>query len=121
MEVKEKNLKEVESDVAALTRRIQLMEEEAKKSDENLAGIIQLVTWRVTWQRSQIASSSWWKETKVTDGNLEVDNMRLTFCKLRKKTAQAFYFLFLFTCIPPPPPVVRGDGDARDFTKPWQP
>jgi len=39
MEVKEKNLKEVESDVAALTRRIQLMEEEAKKSDENLAGI----------------------------------------------------------------------------------
>ena len=40
MEVKEKHLKEVESDVAALTRRIMLMEEEAKKSDENLAGTV---------------------------------------------------------------------------------
>jgi len=33
-------LKEVEADVAALARRIMLMEEEAKKSDENLAGTI---------------------------------------------------------------------------------
>jgi hypothetical protein len=32
LESKEKNLKEVEADVAALTRRIMLMEEEAKKS-----------------------------------------------------------------------------------------
>ena len=40
MEVKEHHLKEVESDVAALTRRIMLMEEEAKKSDENLAGTV---------------------------------------------------------------------------------
>jgi hypothetical protein len=30
--------------VAALINYIQLMEEEAKKSDENLAGIVQLVT-----------------------------------------------------------------------------
>merc|ERR1719510_1749445 len=40
LEAKEKNLKEVEADVAALTRRIMLMEEEAKKSDENLAATI---------------------------------------------------------------------------------
>ena len=33
-------MKEVEADVAALARRIMLMEEEAKKSDENLAGTI---------------------------------------------------------------------------------
>merc|ERR1712002_688930 len=40
LEAKEKHLKEVEADVAALTRRIMLMEEEAKKSDENLAATI---------------------------------------------------------------------------------
>merc|ERR1711909_197680 len=33
---KEKHFKEVEADVAALTRRIMLMEEEAKKSEQNL-------------------------------------------------------------------------------------
>merc|ERR1711926_40970 len=37
LEEKEKTYKEVESDVAALTRRIMLMEEEAKKSEQNLA------------------------------------------------------------------------------------
>merc|ERR1712008_539266 len=36
----EKQFKEVESDVAALSRRIMLMEEEAKKSEENLAGTV---------------------------------------------------------------------------------
>merc|ERR1712107_890678 len=40
LEEKEKHLKEVEADVAALARRIMLMEEEAKKSDENLASTI---------------------------------------------------------------------------------
>ena len=37
LEEKEKLYKEVESDVAALSRRIMLMEEEAKKSETNLA------------------------------------------------------------------------------------
>merc|ERR1739844_851121 len=36
----EKQFKEVESDVSALSRRIMLMEEEAKKSEENLAGTV---------------------------------------------------------------------------------
>merc|ERR1712128_211350 len=40
LEEKEKQFKEVESDVAALSRRIMLMEEEAKKSEENLAGTV---------------------------------------------------------------------------------
>merc|ERR1712127_227891 len=40
LEEKEKMYREVESDVAALSRRIMLMEEEAKKSEENLAGTI---------------------------------------------------------------------------------
>merc|ERR1711922_59896 len=40
LEEKEKHLKEVEADVSALTRRIMLMEEEAKKSDETLASTI---------------------------------------------------------------------------------
>jgi DNA anti-recombination protein RmuC len=40
LEEKEKNLKEVESDVAALSRRIMLMEEEAKKSEQNLADTV---------------------------------------------------------------------------------
>merc|ERR1711937_563685 len=40
LEEKEKHLKEVEADVAALTRRIMLMEEEAKKSDQNLADTV---------------------------------------------------------------------------------
>jgi chromosome segregation ATPase len=40
LEEKEKNLKEVESDVAALSRRIMLMEEEAKKSEQSLADTV---------------------------------------------------------------------------------
>merc|ERR1711894_464546 len=40
LEEKEKQFKEVESDVSALSRRIMLMEEEAKKSEENLAGTV---------------------------------------------------------------------------------
>merc|ERR1712038_1610030 len=36
LEEKEKTFKEVEADAAALSRRIMLMEEEAKKSDQNL-------------------------------------------------------------------------------------
>jgi len=39
-EEKDKQFKEVESDVAALSRRIMLMEEESKKSEENLAGTV---------------------------------------------------------------------------------
>merc|ERR1712088_580804 len=38
LEEKEKMYREVEGDVSALSRRIMLMEEEAKKSEENLAG-----------------------------------------------------------------------------------
>merc|ERR1712107_329973 len=37
---KEKMSREVEGDVSALSRRIMLMEEEAKKSEENLAGTV---------------------------------------------------------------------------------
>ena len=37
---KEKMFKEVEADIAALSRRIMLMEEESKKSDENLANTV---------------------------------------------------------------------------------
>ena len=40
LEEKDKMYREVESDVCALSRRIMLMEEEAKKSEENLAGTI---------------------------------------------------------------------------------
>jgi len=40
LEEKEKHFKEVEADVAALTRRIMLMEEEAKKSEQNLADTV---------------------------------------------------------------------------------
>ena len=40
MEEKEKLFKEVESDVAALSRRIMLMEEEAKKSETSLADTV---------------------------------------------------------------------------------
>merc|ERR1712223_769075 len=40
LEEKEKHYKEVESDVSALSRRIMLMEEEVKKSEENLAGTV---------------------------------------------------------------------------------
>merc|ERR1712180_507612 len=40
LEEKEKTFKEVESDVSALTRRIMLMEEEAKKSEGTLADSI---------------------------------------------------------------------------------
>merc|ERR1712127_765240 len=40
LEEKEKMYREVESDVAALSRRIMLMEEEAKKSEESLAGTV---------------------------------------------------------------------------------
>merc|ERR1712042_176914 len=40
LEEKEKTFKEVESDVAALTRRIMLMEEEAKKSEQTLADTV---------------------------------------------------------------------------------
>merc|ERR1712053_69309 len=40
LEEKEKQFKEVESDVSALSRRIMLMEEEAKKSEQNLAGTV---------------------------------------------------------------------------------
>eukprot|EP00091_Calanus_sinicus_P007788 TRINITY_DN19039_c0_g1_i1.p1 TRINITY_DN19039_c0_g1~~TRINITY_DN19039_c0_g1_i1.p1 ORF type:complete len:124 (+),score=56.52 TRINITY_DN19039_c0_g1_i1:90-461(+) len=40
LEEKEKQFKEVESDVAALSRRIMLMEEESKKAEENLAGTV---------------------------------------------------------------------------------
>ena len=37
---KEKMFKEVEADIAALSRRIMLMEEESKKSDESLANTV---------------------------------------------------------------------------------
>jgi hypothetical protein len=40
LEEKEKHLKEVEADIAALTRRIMLMEEEAKKSEQTLANTV---------------------------------------------------------------------------------
>merc|ERR1711931_273265 len=40
LEEKEKTFKEVESDVSALTRRIMLMEEEAKKSEGTLADTV---------------------------------------------------------------------------------
>ena len=40
LEEKEKHLKEVEADIAALTRRIMLMEEEAKKSEQSLADTV---------------------------------------------------------------------------------
>merc|ERR1712001_485919 len=40
LEEKEKMYREVEGDVSALSRRIMLMEEEAKKSEENLAGTV---------------------------------------------------------------------------------
>ena len=40
LEEKEKHLKEVEADIAALTRRIMLMEEEAKKSEQTLADTV---------------------------------------------------------------------------------
>merc|ERR1719151_239117 len=40
VEEKEKMYREVEGDVSALSRRIMLMEEEAKKSEENLAGTV---------------------------------------------------------------------------------
>merc|ERR1712001_153582 len=40
LEEKEKMYREVEGDVSALPRRIMLMEEEAKKSEENLAGTV---------------------------------------------------------------------------------
>merc|ERR1711876_175455 len=40
LEEKEKHFKEVEADVAALSRRIMLMEEEAKKSEQNLADTV---------------------------------------------------------------------------------
>merc|ERR1712018_994914 len=37
LEEKEKNLKNAEEEVSALSRRVMLMEEEAKKADSNLA------------------------------------------------------------------------------------
>ena len=40
LEEKEKLFKEVEGDVASLSRRIMLMEEEAKKSEQNLADTV---------------------------------------------------------------------------------
>merc|ERR1712083_852989 len=40
LEEKEKSFKEVEGDVSALSRRIMLMEEEAKKSEQNLADTV---------------------------------------------------------------------------------
>merc|ERR1711902_293672 len=40
LEEKDKMYREVEGDVSALSRRIMLMEEEAKKSEENLAGTV---------------------------------------------------------------------------------
>merc|ERR1711931_566964 len=40
MEEKEKTYKEVESDVSALSRRIMLMEEESKKSEQTLADTV---------------------------------------------------------------------------------
>ena len=40
LERKEKMHREEEGDVSALSRRIRLMEEEAKKSEENLAGTV---------------------------------------------------------------------------------
>ena len=40
LEEKEKTYKEVEADVAALSRRIMLMEEESKKAEENLASTV---------------------------------------------------------------------------------
>merc|ERR1712053_50342 len=40
LEEKEKMFKEVEADVSALSRRIMLMEEEAKKSEQNLADTV---------------------------------------------------------------------------------
>ena len=40
LEEKEKMYKEVEADVSALTRRIMLMEEEAKKSEQTLADTV---------------------------------------------------------------------------------
>jgi hypothetical protein len=40
LEEKEKQFKEVEGDVAALSRRIMLMEEEAKKSEQTLADTV---------------------------------------------------------------------------------
>merc|ERR1712042_418401 len=40
LEEKEKTFKEVEGDVSALTRRIMLMEEEAKKSEQTLADTV---------------------------------------------------------------------------------
>ena len=40
LEEKEKTYKEVEADVAALSRRIMLMEEESKKAEENLANTV---------------------------------------------------------------------------------
>ena len=43
-EEKDKILMEVDSDISALTRRIMLMEEEAKKSESNLANTVRLKT-----------------------------------------------------------------------------
>merc|ERR1712080_675890 len=40
LEEKKKTFKEVESDISALTRRIMLMEEEAKKSETTLADTV---------------------------------------------------------------------------------
>ena len=40
LEEKDKMFKEVEGDIAALSRRIMLMEEESKKSEETLAGTV---------------------------------------------------------------------------------
>merc|ERR1719290_249329 len=40
LEEKEKSFKEVEADVSALTRRIMLMEEESKKSEQSLADTV---------------------------------------------------------------------------------
>merc|ERR1711923_661160 len=40
LEEKDKHFKEVEADVSALSRRIMLMEEEAKKSEQNLADTV---------------------------------------------------------------------------------
>merc|ERR1711884_231022 len=44
LEEKEKMYKEVEADVSALTRRIMLMEEEAKKSEQTLADTVTRLT-----------------------------------------------------------------------------
>ena len=58
-EEKDKILMEVDSDISALTRRIMLMEEEAKKSESNLANTVRLKT-----KKTKKKLKSWTKTLK---------------------------------------------------------